>query len=404
MTRPLLLARLAAATGLLLCTNSPGIGQTTSTSLELGAGAGYTTNPFLRTVNDEGSAFARLSASGIHRWSGERGFTSLRAYLENSTYLSHYSSKRIFDLNARTEHQANERMRLFGSLEFSGDLAGQLSNRFVDVPVNPEVPDPTEPPPVNPDDPDLFSFTGRQFRLDGQAGAAIKASERSNITISGGAHRVSYKSELLNDYTTLFAYGAFDRVLSERTTAGVSLNLRQTNFDGSDDRTTTINPAVTAQTRFRENWDASAAVGLIFAEQGSVGDKQRSTNVSLSGSVCHTDQSERFCGRLARYAQSASRANLVITTSAGIDWFKKLDATQTLQLSASAVRYVAENTVTDNLKSNHFQFAGNYSRKLKERLSVGANAAIRSLRQQGPNPNMDISGSVFLRYRVGDRL
>lgn len=403
MTRSLLLAR-AGATGLLLFASSPGIGQTTSTSLELGAGVGYTTNPFLRTVDDEGSAFARLSASGIQRWSGERGFTSLRAYLENSTYLSHYRSKRIFDLSARTEHQANERMRLFGSLEFSGDLAGQLSNRFIDVPANPEVPDPNEPPPVNPADPDIFSFTGRQYRLDGQAGASIKASEVSNITISGGAHRVTYSSDLLNDYTTLIAYGAYDRTLSERTTAGLSVNLRRTNFDGSDDRTTTINPALTATTRFREDWDASAAVGLIFAEQGSPGDQQRSTNISLSGSVCHTDGSGRFCGRLARYAQSASRANLVVTTSAGIDWFKKLDATQTLQLSASAVRYVADNAITNNLKSTHFLFAANYSRKLRERLTVGANAAVRDLQQQGPDPKKDISGSVFLRYRIGDRL
>jgi hypothetical protein len=136
----------------------------------------------------------------------------------------------------------------------------------------------------------------------------------------------------------------------------------------------------------------------------NAGEQQRSTNLSLNGSVCHADGSGRFCGRLARYAQSASRANLVVTTSAGIDWFKKLDATQTLQLSASAVRYVADNTFTNNLKSTHFLFSANYNRKLQERLTVGANAAIRDLKQQGPDPNKDISGSVFLRYRLGDGL
>jgi hypothetical protein len=85
----------------------------------------------------------------------------------------------------------------------------------------------------------------------------------------------------------------------------------------------------------------------------------------------------------------------------GVDWYKKLDADSTVQLSAAVVRYDSD-FQSLNDRSHHFRLAASYSRRINTRLSAGADVAVRSLRQDGPDPKADIGGSVFLRYRLGD--
>ena len=76
------------------------------------------------------------------------------------------------------------------------------------------MPDPNlPPPPVTVTDPDVFSFTGRQYRIYGQAGASIQMSQRSNLSLSGGAQRTIYKDDLLNDFTDIFANGSYNHTL-----------------------------------------------------------------------------------------------------------------------------------------------------------------------------------------------
>ena len=133
-----------------------------------------------------------------------------------------------------------------------------------------------------------------------------------------------------------------------------------------------------------------------------LGGSDSSTNISLDASLCRSMEFDRFCGHVARYAQSSSRAALVTTTSVGVDWYKKLDADSTIQLSAGVVRYVSELQVLQDIRTHHFRLAASYSRRINARLSAGADVGVRSLRQSGPDPNADIGGSVFLRYRLGD--
>lgn len=392
----------ATAAGALFIGGSPASAEVSQTYLDLSAGAGYSTNPFLRLDDDNDGAFARLSAYAAHSRVGERGSTTVTGFVENSTYFEDSGSKQIFSLDAFTRHQASERVSLFGGATFSGDLAGQLSNRFVSVPPQPEVPDPQLPPPVTVEDPDLFAFTGRQYRLRGFAGSSFAAAERSSVTVSAGAERIWYTDDLLDDYTILFASGGYSRLLSERTTVGARVNFSRADFDDSDDQTTIINPELTVTTQLAENWDAAAAVGVTFSDLDRDGDSDSSTNLSLNGSLCRRSETESLCGRVMRISQTSAAANLVTTTSAGLDWYKRLDESQTVQLSASAIRYSARDATDEDFRSHHFRLAGNYDRKIGRRFSVGASLGLRQLRGDGPDPDTDVSGSVYLRYRIGD--
>ena len=161
---------------------------------------------------------------------------------------------------------------------------------------------------------------------------------------------------------------------------------------------------MTVRTLLSENWDASAAVGVSFSDvEGPLGDSENTTNLSLDASICRSLETDRFCGHVSRYAQSSSRASVVTTTSVGMDWYKQLDENSTLQLSTSVVRNTIRKwQLSRDFRSHHFRLAASYSRSIGQRLSVGADVGARALRQDGPDADPDIGGSLFLRYRLGD--
>ena len=373
-----------------------------ATYVDLTGSLGYSTNPALRTGDSESSVFGRASARGVRTWNNELSSTNLAAFVEGTTYFNEYGLESIFSLSGDHRRQTSENVTLFASAGVSGDLAGQLSNRFHYVPPLPEVPDAGEPPPVTVDDPDLFSFSERQYRLYGQAGAAIRASARGSVSFSAGAQRILYTDDFFNDYTTIFGNGSYNHSLSDRTTLGFNVGVRRTDWDNSSDNATIVTPGISIRTRLSERWDASAGVGLSYSDVNRDIAGSTSTSLSLNGSLCRSSEAERFCGRIARYANTSSRSALVTTTSLGVDWFRKLDDAQTIQLSASFARYDADDELDEAFQSEHVRFAGSYSRRIGPRFSVGSDLGVRAFRREGPDPDMDVSASLFVRYRLGD--
>ncbi len=170
----------------------------------------------------------------------------------------------------------------------------------------------------------------------------------------------------------------------------------------SGDNSTIITPTVNIRTQLSEFWDVRASVGASFSSFERAGESNHSTGLSVDSSVCHNTETERLCGRATRNSTSLSRGALVTTTTVGVDWFKELDDKQTVQLSASASRYSSDDELVSNFKSTHWRAAANYSRVISTRLSGGADLGIRRLSTEGPDPDTDLSGSIFLRYRLGD--
>ena len=224
------------------------------TFLDLEAGLGYSTNAFLG-FDAESSIYGRISATGAHSWISETGVIGIRGFIENTTYFQGgYGSKQIFSLGASTTQQLSPTVSIYGDLGFSGDFGGQLANRFVYGPTGPVVPDPANPIPDPTVNPDLFGITGRQYRVNGDAGVSIQSGARSSISLSGGViHAFSSGSNEAGDYTTFHGSGSYARELSERTRGGVSLTVARQNFR-SGGWSNTINPALFASTQLSERF------------------------------------------------------------------------------------------------------------------------------------------------------
>src|SRR6478735_7857135 len=110
--------RFALAAGTAFAVADPAAAETLN-FLDLNAGLGASTNPFLGS-SSHSSAFGRVSLTGTHSITSEHGSTTLNAFIENTSYLQDYGSKQIFALNARASRALSSTAEIFGSLNFSG--------------------------------------------------------------------------------------------------------------------------------------------------------------------------------------------------------------------------------------------------------------------------------------------
>lgn len=417
---------LAASTaGICLAWASPGLAQVTSTTptpttteepapvgvdlfpvkttadfLDLTASLGYQGNPFFQDSRG-GSVVARASARGIHSWRGELSRTSISGFVEGSSYFNEYGLKTIFAVDGHHSRRVSENVTVYGSLGASGDISGQLSNRFLNT--DPIIVDPAlPPPPTDAYDPDFFSFTGKQYRLHGQVGASIRVSERGSLSVSGGAQRILHTGSSIPDYTSLFGHVGYNHTLSERTSAGFSVSATRTNYDQSSDDTTIITPSANVRSQLSEDWFVNASVGVSFSDVNRFGGSRKSTNLTASGSVCNVGEENSFCAHASRTTNSSGFSSLVTTTSAGVDWSHRFGTTSSIKLSAGYTHYDQDTVLNTKTSSSYWRGAASYDRRLNLRLSAGVQGSVRAFSNPGPNPNTDFSGSAFIRYHLGD--
>ena len=380
------------------------------TTLDLTAGVGASTNPSLQ-VGGTGSAFGRVSALGMHEWRSERTVTSISLYGENTTYVKTYGSKQIFDLNARTTHQVNPNLTVFGSVGFSGDFGGQLSNRFATVTPDLTVPPLGQlPPTLVLSDPNWSGFGGRQYRLIGQAGLTTRASARSSVSLLAGAQRYFATGGLrVGNYNSYFANGSWDMQFNERMSAGVGASVQYQDYDNGRS-SSVFNAFVTAHRRFSDQIDATASAGLILTNQKQPGGSSvTSISPSFSFNLCKLNTRERLCARTSREARTSfglgtgvGASSIGVSTSLGIDYSRQIDAYQSFQLAASAMRYSTNGSGIGQFRSTYLNFLAGYDRKLRPRLAAGVNAGLRKLLVDGRDPKTDLNANAYVRYRLGD--
>ena len=389
---------LAVTAGVGLLASPAAADNTNLSYLELSAGAGYSSSPFLRP-GGSGAGFGNVSARGVHQWADERSSAELIGYLEGAAYTNGYSATSLASVRAQATHSASERLSISGSVGFSADYSGQLSNRFIYAP-QPGAPIPVNTPVQNPD---LYFYTGRQYRLDADVGATWQASERSRLHVNTGVDHVAFSNSSLHGYTLAYLSAGYDRLLSQRTTVGFQVTGSRTDFTRSDDVTTIINPAATISTRLSEDWTLSGSAGVMFSSLDR-GSRQisSSTDPSFSATLCHQNKSQSLCATAARAISSSAAAELVNSTTFELQWLKKLDARQNLQLSAGYVRFDNSKIGQASLASQEYHAAATYSRLLSHRCSVGGDVGVRGFEQQGGGHHTDFRASVFVRYRLGD--
>jgi len=379
-----------------------------SNSIDLNGSVGYSTNSYLDPNSgsgSNGSLFGRVSALAAHSVVSNRATANVSAYVENQTYITdNRGSTQIFDLNGSIRYAMTPRLDIYGSAGFSGDIGGQLNNRFTTLPSAPPPVDTTNPlPPVNVLDPNLISLNRRQYRASGQGGLSYKMTERDFVNASVGFTRVFFtKADSILGYRTLSGSLGWDRVLSERATVGLRVSANRTDYRAGDD-TTIISPAVTATLQLAENWSLSGSAGASFVNSSFITlGKARSTSFSGDLTICKSGELERLCASASRGTQASIGQNVVTVTAASLSYFRRIGAVNTIQVSADVSRSSGGDSLLIARKSTYYGVNASFNRRLSQRLSTGINGSARRVERTGGGVPTDVSGSIFLRYRLGD--
>lgn len=402
VTGRLLLRAAVAATTLAGC--APAVADTLDL-LDLEAGVGASSNPFLQ-IPAKSSLFGRISASGTHTITSQRGSTVFRGYVENTTYLHDYGSKQIFDVSVQTNQRVSQTVTVYGSAHFSGDFAGQLSNRIIGVPSQPIPPDLNNPLPPTSFIPDVFGLSTRTFRIGGDVGASIRSGERATISLTAGAERNWFTGSFHPAaYNTFFATGSYSREVSSRTSFGASLSVQRQDLQGNN-YSNVINPALTARTQLTERLEASGSVGVMIISDHRSGLHDTRATPSFSGSLCDQGTISNFCVSISRDARSSLSTSLAaagesaVTTTLAANYFRRLSAWDTVQATVSGARY-SSRAFGENLNTTYLSGIVSYDHSFGQRLSAGASAGARQVFQPGPDPRGDINANLYLRYRIG---
>jgi hypothetical protein len=147
----------------------------------------------------------------------------------------------------------------------------------------------------------------------------------------------------------------------------------------------------------------NAAVGFVYSRQngGALGGERSSIDLALDASMCRNLTSERICARVSRRNQTSVLGGSPTSTTAALDYYRRLGAKDTIQgsvgVSRSRFRFLEEGG-----RSTFYTLSGSYDRQINDRFFAGVNVAARKLATTGQDPNADIGGSLFVRYRIGD--
>jgi hypothetical protein len=381
------------------------ISRGTVTYVDLEAGAGYSTNPTLSITDAKGAAFGRLSARAVHTRITDRTTTVLTGFLQGQFYTRGQSSQKTVNLSASHDARVSEKLRVFGDASLGYDEGGQYDNRVFSAPNVPLPPGVIQPPIVIGPGGDFFSVSSKSYTASAHIGGQLAVSARDFVTASTGLNHVVTKiGAFPTRYTTIPVSLGWDRQLSTRTTVGARVAASYTDYNGPVN-IRTISPQFTIQSLLSERLSLNAAVGVAFSRTDTGIATRRSTGPSGNVSLCWRGEKDNMCADASIDQQTATAAGPAKSVSVGVNYSRRLDADQTLAFSLSASRYsnpVLVTNVYSFSRATYLRAAADYSRRIGNRLFAGVSLAARKVGQTGPDPKADLSGSLFLRYRLGD--
>lgn len=380
------------------------------TYLDAEAGAGYSTNPFLSLGHHSGEGFGRFSLHVVHTRVSDRTTTVFSAYAQDTTYTGHYGSEQSFDVSGSHAAAISEKLHILVGADAGYDKGGQLDTRILTIPEVPLPPGTVAPPPLLNSGNDFLTVTGRTYHADGNAGAQWSLSARDFLELSSGVdYRVFKDGGLETRFTTIPFSAGYSREVSERTTLGARIAADFTHYSETlNNPATTVNvitPQLTAAVKLSPTLTFTGDIGASFSHIDNILTTRHTTGLAADAVLCSVGEEARLCARASVQDQAATSAGAARVMSAEVDYSRQVGEHDTLNFSLAADRYSNPIVVVglpEFSRATYLRAAADYSRSLGHRWFAGVSLAARKTTRAGPDPNTDLSASVFIRYRFGD--
>jgi hypothetical protein len=395
---------------LLVCSATSAKAQASDYVIDLRAGAGVASNPFL-VPDGEMAGFLNLEVLPEWRVATERAVTVVRGRLSADAFIDSAEYKPQLGLMAKVERneRLTERLSYNGELEFVSSTGNGIGAASGDPRSEPRLGGGNQEPFPRTDipDPDLLAGNDQQRQsVRGAAAVRYRVSEIDSIEAGGGFGRFVYPGQtILADFNSIQLRAAYDRALDERTVVGARLDTQTVDTAGILGSFQTVTPQLTAGHRLSELWRIEGALGGLFisGERGIVPAQDRFT-ISGKARVCRKSPAIEFCAGLLRDVSGSGASGVVRSTTLDAYYTKILDRDTTLSVRAliGSFEDIVSGTAPTAFGDRQYRaISGALERSLSGRISAIASGVAEMTHYQMLGSATNLRFQISIGYRLG---
>ncbi|MFM9978677.1 MAG: hypothetical protein ACKVOP_11615 [Sphingomonadaceae bacterium] len=271
-------------------------------------------NPLLVDVDDSGAISGEVSLTPRLTFSEAEGSVLIQATVRHIEYSRLYRSSDAVLASANGNWRLDPRTTINANFGFDDSIAGETGDFARD----------REPGTIIDD----FTLSGLRVKrrlIQSGIGISHQPDARQNVALNlfASSTRVLDQQPLFQagDYASYGGVFAYNRVLNERATVGLSVNTLQYECrSGPRCPTFIVQPELTGSLRLARQWTLEGSVGVSRARQRFTGDSQTTVSASGSLSICREDARTNFCLSGRREVEPTAGNGAQSTTSITSFW------------------------------------------------------------------------------------
>ncbi len=371
--------------------------------LDLTAGGGVETNPFLTNGQNRESGFVDVEARPVVKLSEDRGETTLEGYYRRKEYLARYRGTDGFGFITRSAYRPDERTRLTSSIVYDnaildaqslfGSGVGGFETTTTGVTPQPTTIGTTGVPAG---DVGLIGLRQRRSQLLADVTLSFKPGQRDDWSLDFQGVRADYPgATTVSNYSSYGLSGTYTRLLNEKNSVGVTVGAQETRFDGFLGPARVVSAQLVYQMRLPRSWSLNLSGGASFLSGDGAAAVGQSTSAVFQAELCSRGERLRTCFSASRTVAPSGADGIgpILTARVLLDYrFSRLSNLSIEGNLSSNDRTTISNV---NLSERFYTVNVTYNRGISERLQLVAGA--RYDRREGGNSQGIGAGSL----RVG---
>lgn len=397
--------------------------QTVIPSAQVSLSGGYSTNPFLSSVDDTGVASAQIGIVPSLQIIDGTDQATISANYNRTEYLSKYDGNDGYGaaINASTQLNARTSLSLFAA--YSSSILGTAGGYGIGPVITtgtgistgidtgtdgstPVVTTPVITTPVIDDlggDIGLVGFRQRRSALSAGVNGSYRPDEKSTWGFGANASRSSYPDNggFASNFRSYGVNTSYSRSLSERSSAGFQVAATITDYTNLPDARF-VTPRLTYNTRLAERWTLDLAAGVSIIDDGF----GSGVAASASASLCRIAERAQFCMSASREPGVSGFGGARTRTSITAVYTYQLAEATSLSATGSYSR--SENGVTrlSGIRGRNQDYVSggiSLNRRLARRLSAFGSVNYRDVNGLGVPIDADIGARAGLALTIGGR-
>ena len=366
-------------------------------SIDVGAGAGIATNPFLTSPSRSGAYFD-LRLDPHASYTSERSTTTLGGEFDLRRYLNGLGTSSNYGVTVHRTTRYSERLTLDGNLAFNSSrnddrrLTGFLDGAQAGAPVGPTV----DPIGV------LLTPGQRRITASAQLEASLRLNERDNASFGISADRETISNSFVpSNFWTFGTNAQYRRSLSLLTSIGAGLSIDRLQYDAGEGGYTIFKPQFLFSRQFSPLWNLTGSVGALVVDGSAFGRSRKLFSVSGKATACRTGDNSSLCATISQDAGGSGVGGLRVGRQAYLSYSRKFGPYNRFSLN-SGISHYGQGDLAGAAPSTQWQAGGGWERKLSNRFKAVADVGYRHGSLLDSRTASDLFARVGLSLRVGD--